>query len=234
MADQLDPSSLFAAGDGTTADPLDPSPMFAAGDDEDVVGHGSADGCDHTERCTYNANCPSAIFAHDLKSYEDSENPVVIGYNCSIMEKKCMQLSSEYDSNLDLDIIVRELFQSEEWWKSRDLLSESLTHFGTIRGFTPSIRKGIIICNRSGDKNYARTYRGGGLQTGCPFLFNLKTMHNPWCIRKNTILMNQENLNQGSVRTIRRKQKLSERHLAQCPRQPATIMVGGAVHRNKT
>ena len=87
--------------------------MFAAGDDGDLVGHGSTDGCDDndTERYTYNANCPSASFARDLKSYEDSENHVVIGYNRSLMEKKCMQLSPRYYSNLDLDIIVRELFQ---------------------------------------------------------------------------------------------------------------------------
>ena len=99
-----------------------------------------------------------------------------------------MQSSPEYDSsNLDLDIIVRELFQPEEWWKNPDLLYESLAHYGTIRGFSPRVSTsyGTITCNREGEKDYARTYSGGGLKTGCPFLFNLKTMHNPMIYPKN-------------------------------------------------
>ena len=52
--------------------------------------HGSAAGCD-TEGHTYHANCcPSAIFAHELKSYSDLEDPVVVDYNRPLMEKKCM------------------------------------------------------------------------------------------------------------------------------------------------
>ena len=96
------------------ADPLDPSPTFAADDDGDAVGHGCADSCNDTARCTHNANCPSAIVSHDLKSYEESENHVVVGYNRSLIETKCMHLSPEYDRNLDLGIIVRELFQPDE------------------------------------------------------------------------------------------------------------------------
>ena len=60
------------------ADPLDPSSPIVAG--------GGCDGCD-PEGPTYHANCPSAVFAHELKFYEDPENPVVIGYNRSLMEK---------------------------------------------------------------------------------------------------------------------------------------------------
>ena len=121
------------------AHPLDPSPKFAADDDGDAVGNGCAVGCNNTACCTYNANCPSALFAFDLKSYEVFDYPVVIGYNRSLMETKCMQSSPEYDKNLDLDIIVAELFQPDEWWKTRNLLFESLVHFGSIRGFTPTI-----------------------------------------------------------------------------------------------
>ena len=62
---------------------------------------------------------PLPFVSHDLKSYEESaheesENPVVIGYNRSLIETKCMHLSPEYDRNLDLGIIVRELFQPDE------------------------------------------------------------------------------------------------------------------------
>ena len=89
-----------------------------AGDDGSAAGcdtgdDGSVAGCD-TDGHTYHANCPSAIFAHELKSYSDSEDPVVVGYNRPLMEKKCMQSSAEYDPNLDHDIIVRELFQPDE------------------------------------------------------------------------------------------------------------------------
>ena len=61
-----------------------------------------------------------------------------------LMEKKRMQSSAEYDLNLDLDIIIRELFQLDQWWKTRDLLSDSLEHFGTlIRVFSPTIKRAL-------------------------------------------------------------------------------------------
>ena len=178
------------------------------------MGHGCTDGCDDTARCTYNPNCPSVIFARYLKSYKESENPTVIGYNFSLIETECMQLCPKYDTNLDLDIIVREPFQQDEWWKTRNLLFQSLAHFGTICGFAPTIRKGIINCNRAGDKNYARTYSGGTLQSACSFLFNLKIMHkhNPMAYPKG---YNSDK--PGKSKPRRRTDYLR-------------VMVGGAVH----
>ena len=141
MADPTDPSApLSADSDGEAGDHVTvphhdnvngtevPTPPTPA--DKDIT-------CCETEVHTYHANCPSAIFARELKSYDDSEDPVIIVYNRSLLERKCMISSSEYDSTLDLNIVIRELFKMDKWWENVISYSIPLFTLATSLDFHP-------------------------------------------------------------------------------------------------
>ena len=126
------------------------------------------------------SECPSTLFAQSLKTIDYSSGEgIVTEYDHALLEAKCRRSSSEFESSLDLDLIVKELFRADEWWANRELILQSLTLLGKVQGFRPAKNRNTIICNRQGDKEYDREYPGGGLKAGCTLLLNLKPKYSP-------------------------------------------------------
>jgi len=135
---------------------------------------GGVDGCD--DGVADDTNCPSILFAQSLKSYHEGEH--VCAYNHDLLHNKCHPESDEYNPELNLNIIAKELFKFQELWKNRGLLLESLINFGRIQGFKPIIKRNTIQCSRSGVKDYKRCFHNGPLKVDCPFVLKLKAVYN--------------------------------------------------------
>ena len=74
------------------------------------------------------SECPSTLFAQSLKTIDYSSGEgIVTEYDHALLEAKCRRSSGDFESSLDLDLIVKELFRADEWWANRELILQSLT-----------------------------------------------------------------------------------------------------------
>lgn len=121
--------------------------------------------------------CPSILLARRLKSYTINEEgtQVVSDYNHELLKKKCIASSPDYDPQLDLNIIFKELFKCNEKWADRSLIYKSMELFGKVQGWKPKLTNGgtAIACNRIGQKDYKRDYSAGALKQGCTLILKV-------------------------------------------------------------
>ena len=85
------------------------------------------------------SECPSILFAQSLETVDYfSGEGIVTKYDHALLEAKCRRSSSEFESSLDLHLIVKELFRTDERWANHELIFQSLTLLGNVQGFIPS------------------------------------------------------------------------------------------------
>ena len=131
-------------------------------------------------------NLSQKIKSYDEKVDNDVEYSVVSHFDHQLLLQKCIPSSPIYESGIDLDLLCKCIFRPDEWWVNRNLLCDALKSFGRVQGFKPSIKYHTIRCNRYGDKEYKRNYRGAGLHVACLFCLNIKAMYNPIMTSKTT------------------------------------------------
>ena len=123
-------------------------------------------------------NLSKKVKEYDARVDKDVEYDVVSQFNQKLLFQICLPSSAMYDDGIDIDVLCKCIFRPDEWWSNRQLLVDALTSFGKVKGFKPTIKHNAIRCNRYGEKEYIRNYRGAGLQVACNFSLNVKTMYN--------------------------------------------------------
>ena len=63
-------------------------------------------------------SCPSMLFARSLKSCTNDEEGTQVASFCNheLLKMKCVPSSPEHDPQLDLNIVFKELFTTNENW----------------------------------------------------------------------------------------------------------------------
>lgn len=133
-----------------------------------------------------NTPCPSTSFARSLKIYDDvsfgkknETRRMVVDFDYASYFENCSITSDHYNEDkCDFDKITAELFKPGETWKSRDLVQSVLNVIEQKHGWTSTLEKLEIRCNRFGSdvRTPRRDFTSGSLKAGCTFTINLKPL----------------------------------------------------------
>jgi hypothetical protein len=64
----------------------------------------------------------------------------VVSFNNALLCTKCIKSSSQYDLDMDLNVLVREIFTPNQWWASRFVLCEAVNTFSLLLSFHPTLK----------------------------------------------------------------------------------------------
>jgi hypothetical protein len=61
----------------------------------------------------------------------------VVSFNNTLLCTKCIKFSPQYDSEMNLNVLVQEISTPNQWWASRSVLFEAVDTFSLLLSFRP-------------------------------------------------------------------------------------------------
>jgi hypothetical protein len=85
----------------------------------------------------------------------------VVSFKNALLCTKCIKSSPQYDSEMDLNVLVREIFTPNQWWASRSVLFEAVNTFSLLLSFRPILKHILSAVTVTGIKNTSKAMSPG-------------------------------------------------------------------------
>ena len=100
----------------------------------------------------------------------------VLAFNSALYNRTMSPSSTDFDGNIDVELLNAEIFRVGDVWASRNLLCNALNCRASCEGFTVKVEKNWVGCNRVGKPTSSRGYAGGELKANCTLCITIQAL----------------------------------------------------------